>query len=389
MKKKNYAIDWVKYFAKKLIYAVKTKRVFDTAFFDETNEKTLFITHNFKGGTVQYENNFVAEHKDNVIVLKVVTHGKTLAYLLEDKKNKHKIFVNKRFFPQILSYNFKEIVVSSLVSANNFAEILSALVSYKKAYKQIPLVYLVHDFHCICPKYNLVCNDEFCNLQCKKNDCKFHIFPECTTVSICYWRKVWSNFLFEVDRIICFSESSKELILRSYSLLDSSKIIVKPHDMSWVKFTPIPPVYNSFLRIAVVGAVVSVPKGKLVVERLLECLSENIHVSLIGLTKDDIHTSRKNTEFLGRYSHDELQNIIESCRINLVVFPSICPETFSYLISELIMMDVPIICFDFGAQAEKVGAYYKGKVVKNEKEMISYIESLHKEIPGECNKNFS
>ena len=36
MKKKNYAIDWVKYFAKKLIYAVKTKRVFDTAFFDET-----------------------------------------------------------------------------------------------------------------------------------------------------------------------------------------------------------------------------------------------------------------------------------------------------------------------------------------------------------------
>ena len=94
MKKKNYAIDWVKYFAKKLIYAVKTKRVFDTAFFDETNEKTLFITHNFKGGTVQYENNFVAEHKDNVIVLKVVTHGKTLAYLLEDKKNKHKIFVN-------------------------------------------------------------------------------------------------------------------------------------------------------------------------------------------------------------------------------------------------------------------------------------------------------
>ena len=53
------------------------------------------------------------------------------------------------------------------------------------------------------------------------------------------------------------------------------------------------------------------------------------------------------------------------------------------------MMDVPIICFDFGAQAEKVGTYHKGKVVKNEKEMISYIESLHKEITGECNKNFS
>ena len=107
------------------------------------------------------------------------------------------------------------------------------------------------------------------------------------------------------------------------------------------------------------------PKGKLVVERLLECLSENIHVSLIGLTKDDIHTSRKNTEFLGRYSHDELQNIIESCRINLVVFPSICPETFSYLISELIMMDVPIICFDFGAQAEKVGAPIAYKFLRN------------------------
>ena len=86
--------------------------------------------------------------------------------------------------------------------------------------------------------------------------------------------------------------------------------------------------------------------------------------------------SRKNTEFYGKYKLDELPELIKKSTISMGIFPSICSETFSYLVSEHIMMGLPIMCFDIGAQADKVRAYDKGIVVKDVDEMVEKIEKL-------------
>ena len=70
-----------------------------------------------------------------------------------------------------------------------------------------------------------------------------------------------------------------------------------------------------------------------------------------------------NIHYQGRYEISKLDNVIEEQGISTVLFPSICPETFSYTVSELIHVEIPIACFDLGAQAEKVSTYKYGQII--------------------------
>ena len=69
---------------------------------------------------------------------------------------------------------------------------------------------------------------------------------------------------------------------------------------------------------------------------------------------------------MGRYNVNKLDKIIEEQGISTVLFPSICPETFSYTVSELIHVGVPIACFNLGAQAEKVSSYKFGEIISSD-----------------------
>lgn len=182
------------------------------------------------------------------------------------------------------------------------------------------------------------------------------------------------NLLPLVDEIRCFSNSSKEIVKRVYPDLINEKITVVPHSLDYIKFTPIKNVEKLPLHIGIVGAIKSIPKGKLVVRELLKRIPEEIPISIIGATKYDIGgINRKNTKYLGKYNHDDLQHLVEDEAISMEIFPSIWSETFSYLISEHIAMSEPVICFDMGAQAEMVRAYSKGIVVKNVDEIVNVI----------------
>ena len=144
--------------------------------------------------------------------------------------------------------------------------------------------------------------------------------------------------------------------------------------MDYCKFKSIENVEKLPLHLGIVGSISTIPKGKLVVRELLRRIPEEIPISIIGATKRDIGgINRKNTRFLGKYKHDDLQHLVEDENISMEIFPSICSETFSYLVSEHIAMNIPVICFDMGAQAEKVSAYGKGIVVKDVDEMVKVI----------------
>ena len=57
------------------------------------------------------------------------------------------------------------------------------------------------------------------------------------------------------------------------------------------------------------------------------------------------------------------QGLIESHGVNMVLFPSIWPETFSYVVGELTHMAVPIVAFDLGAPAERLRTYAHARLV--------------------------
>lgn len=65
----------------------------------------------------------------------------------------------------------------------------------------------------------------------------------------------------------------------------------------------------------------------------------------------------------GTYEPDALCRLLTEHRVHMALIPSICPETFSFVTHELMQLEVPLMCFNLGAQADAVCVYEKGCVV--------------------------
>lgn len=65
---------------------------------------------------------------------------------------------------------------------------------------------------------------------------------------------------------------------------------------------------------------------------------------------------------LNEYERSQLPDLVEQQQIDVFFLTSIWPETFSFTCSEIISMDVPLICFDMGAPVERTKQYDKGLV---------------------------
>lgn len=362
---------FIKFILLKIKYTFLIRRNIENIF-ENTKDSILFITHNYSGGTALFEKNYLSEMSESFIICRMISYKQNLALKIE--KCGKSFYCKPDFFEKILLYKYKKIVFNSFANFYKIKKYFDLLIDYKQKNPKINFLYMVHDFHCVCPTINLVADNWNCNLECQKYNCKFNSFSNHFDKNINQWRKNWFELLFVTDEIRCFSESSKQIVQKAYPLLSDKKFKVIPHNMSYCKFSPIKNVEKLPLHIGIVGLIDTVFKGKLVVRELLKRIPEEIPISLIGVTKKQIGgKNRKNTHYLGKYNHDDLQRLVEQETISMEIFPSIWSETFSYLVSEHIAMNIPVVCFDMGAQAEKVRNYEKGIVVKDVDEMIDVI----------------
>jgi glycosyltransferase involved in cell wall biosynthesis len=74
--------------------------------------------------------------------------------------------------------------------------------------------------------------------------------------------------------------------------------------------------------------------------------------------------------------------MVEASGANVFLFPSIWPETFSYVVEELMQLEVPIVCFDMGAPAERIRHYPKGKLIplSDAREILSRLNTIYAEL---------
>lgn len=344
----------IKYLYNKLKHYLNILKTL-TVSLDIENYNSLLITHNYAGGTELYIDNVINEDK-SILIIRILSYFDDYGFILEDKNKKLKKFISK--FP-VIPFSTQRIVVNSLVGCYKWDKYLDKFIHMKNCVKSISIEYLLHDYHCLCPKFNLLYNNSFCNLECDKYGCKFNYFLDRTKHGIDYWRTKWGNFLFVIDRVQVFSISSYGMIKKCYPNMDESKILLKPHSMDYSTFKKVK--YSKYpLHIGIVGNLSLITKGKLVVQDLLRKMDKNIKFYIIGSTYKDLKIKQSNLVYLGKYKRDDLEQIVLDNGINFIVFPSVWPETFSYLISELIQMDLPILAFNLGAQAEKLINYEKG-----------------------------
>ncbi|MCB5197373.1 glycosyltransferase [Deefgea salmonis] len=343
-----------------------------------TRSSYLIIDHNLGGGANHYADEKKAEYLQAGYLICTVKFdfSQTKQYLIEFNYDDVVVIFKAEevedLYKFISAFNFHNVFINSFVSFENIPHHLDEIISLKvRLGTATKLVVPIHDFFPVCSNYTLL--DEtgtFCDVptdldKCvnclKKNTGEFKIFEAPT--DIYNWRANWGKLLNIADEILCFSESSKEILLKAYPE-QYEKVIVTPHDISGRHPVIFVPRKNpSELRIGVLGGI-NEAKGANIILKLVNYFDESdIPAKLILIGEISIPIMSSSFEKTGRYNKNELEKIVLDKEIDVFLIPSIWPETYSYTTDEIMQMGYPLIVFNYGAPAERVCQYELGEVV--------------------------
>lgn len=350
----------------------------------------LWIDHALGGGTEVYSKHQfkILRHKYDIIRMQYFPA--TELYHITHTRNTNWRFKTNNLddvYQFCCGINIYEIVLNNIVAYKSATDILRFIQSLKERAIPQPLVsFRGHDFHCICPSFNLInCDGRYCAMQyddgCEKcwaqkklgTDDTAHNILKSGATTVCEWRMAWGDFLKNTaDSVIVFSEKIADLFTSVYPQI-KNKIQVIPHTVHKYKTIKVKP--HNEINIAVLGAI-SEQKGASVIRDMAQHLPVDTSIKIIGTMKN----APKNIFIHGKYNMRNLPRIMQKYKIDLVFIPSVWPETFSYTTSEAISMGLPVACYDLGAPAERVSKYSRGLVLseispqQNLAEIINFIK---------------
>lgn len=358
---------------------INIKQNFDNLYKNIIKDKRsviLYFDHALGGGTDVYSKCQINQLKrdENVWRIQYLPAKKIfcLTAFTSTKEYANKFWNLSQLKKIALQANVTEIIINNLVSYANSLSVLDFVDEIKKNHKnKITVSMRGHDFQSICVSYNLL-NDKgvFCNLpdmkvceQCSKHfqlneKIEKHKILLSGMTDIVLWRKRWEIFYRDtVDELIVFSDAVRDIFLKVYPFLQD-RIKVIPHKVRSFRQVNIPE--HKGINIAFLGNLNSVAKGKNIIKEMAKIAQNPKAASLFVIGSLD---GIDGITVTGKYNPDNLPDIVENLKVDIIFIPSVWPETFSYTTAEAMQMNIPVACFDFGAPAERVRKYHKGLVI--------------------------
>jgi GT2 family glycosyltransferase len=340
-----------------------------------TSGAVLIVDHDMGGGANYYRNEEVKKYVDKqmpVLVL-VEYEGRITIKVFTQEGNFEFSIPSLEYLDLIFDQiRISELIYNNLVGAQFPLDVINAIIDLRKRHS-FHLTYLLHDYYSICPSFRLV-NDEgkYCKASIDLKTCKSCLSKQsseyCDFIrpneNIAKWRETWGRLLNNSDQIVAFSVASQKILTKVYPSLKQNAVVVRPHSYPTHNLRPIKnSKKSSVINIGIIGGI-NYAKGGDIANRLFNLINRKdlrpISLSIIGESGVDLDA---NFLITGRYSRDNLVSTVEALGINLFLMPSIWPETYSYVADEMIAMDLPVVCFNVGAQAEKMAIYKKGLVL--------------------------
>jgi glycosyltransferase involved in cell wall biosynthesis len=331
---------------------------------------SVVFDHNMGGGANQYRRTLVEERLAAGDSVLLCTYNlPTLDYRLQlsrpgAENETYRIASFEYLDPILGGKGVSELFVNSSVSFDEPLLFAEWVTQMRTAHRALRLTIAMHDYFAVCPSFVLLNADgRYCGIPdlsecaaCLSRHTASYVALSPPT-AIGPWRAGWGRCLQTADEVRCFSDSTRGLLLRAYPGLDSSRIRVIPHRVDYLPSRLPRLVHAAPLVIGIIGNI-SVQKGALVVREMLACLDrEASEARIVVIGTLDQSVSSKRLRVTGPYRHEDLVDLIEANRINLFFFPSVCPETFSYVTEETIALQVPVVAFDLGAPGERLRDY--------------------------------
>ena len=251
------------------------------------------------------------------------------------------------------------------IHALHGVEALPGFLSQIRIFLQkVPYAIYLHDFLPVCPTIHLIDdNGRFCHvpepsrcLECLHRNFEVR-YPVNDIVS---WRQLWAPLLKEAAEVVVFNETGRDYLLRAFPSLGQQQVTIRPPDYEPGLRSVKRPSRLGHLNVAVIGRLADHKGANIVRDLANYVFSERLNINIIVIGEWADQKRPLGVKVTGPYNPTDLPDLLERQRINLVLHPSICPETFSFTLSEVFSMDVPVVAFNIGAQGERVARYKKG-----------------------------
>ena len=348
------------------------------------SKNLLFIDFEvYSGGAYAYSQNKIKKFINegyNIITLRHNSINNTLKIFFTNFNDEECLYLDNisEVYFILKKLNIEYVFINNLVFLdNNHLTILFDILEKNKEIYKYQLEYVFHDFFSICQSFFLVNDkDMFCGIPDTK------ICRKCNKIekylSIDVYRKMWDKFLSISNILTCFSKPSYDIIVSVYPNI-KNKLQIIPHEILInYKEKYNPNWNNNILNIGFFGNFHPVKGSNIILDLDNKLIKSNIKYSIKLFGEKTVEYNQEeylNINYIGKYERNNIPNLLNSHYIDIVIFTSIWPETFSYVIQELMEAKVPIICFNLGAPAERVSHYDKGYIVNE----IS-AEGIYKEL---------
>ncbi|ACA20523.1 glycosyl transferase family 2 [Methylobacterium sp. 4-46] len=221
----------------------------------------------------------------------------------------------------------------------------------------------LHDYSPVCHRNDLVTRlGTYCGLPgvetCRGCLAADHDDPDCVDPD--ERRSAYAAFVAGAEAVFA---PSRDIAARIGPLLPGARIALRPHAETLTP-RPLPALRRGeVLRVAVVGAI-GPHKGVALLHSLgLDARLRDLQIryAVVGYTSMTDRLSEIGVTETGRYrSPDEAMDLLEAEGADVVLIPSIWPETYCYALSIALAAGLPPLVFDLGAPAERLRARQEG-----------------------------
>lgn len=139
------------------------------------------------------------------------------------------------------------------------------------------------------------------------------------------------------------------------------------------------------INIAALGGIAP-EKGSRILANAVKNSDPSYNWFLFGFTNDAtlLNIRKDNFYISGRYEREQLSTMLEQYKIDVICIPSVCPETFSYTLSEAWSAGIPVIVTGLGAVGDRVSRNGGGWVLPDNTDGDALLKLIQKQVllPG-------
>jgi FkbM family methyltransferase len=314
--------------------------------------KVLHISHSLGGGVTQHVRDLTASLGDSVshLLLIPTEQPNQICIVLGQGPYADKLIMNLED-----SYNeLIELLKTIGVSVIHYHHLLGLNADILSLPERLDIPYLltIHDFYLL--NGNPTLTDESGKYPgYYAVECKNPLYPIPSGMTLEQWQQRYRHFISGAARIIFPSSATKEIFEQVYPVPNS---VIAPHIEPTLNVRQSPADFQKkpLYRIGVIGAI-GREKGADLLESLAQQAKADgmpFEFTLIGYA----YRPLSQVKVTGPYRGEELESLIREQQIDIILFPALWPETYSYTLSYALNSGLPIMAPAVGAFPERLSA---------------------------------